>query len=247
MFEYIHYGEQDGIVTILLDRPAKKNAITSQMLSDLRTCWDMFDASPTARVAILGSALDDIFSAGADLTDPPPNFWSALPEFGFKTDKPIIAAINGKSIGIAAVLTSMCDFCVMSEEAELIYPEAKIGVCKGAVTALVRRMPLRLANELMMLGDPISAQRAYNAGFVNRVSPRGEHMEAARALARTLAANAPLVVEMLKRMSLEVVGTTAIQTFAQVSDAGSKVNDSQDARDALVAFRNKTKPVFHRR
>jgi len=246
MYENIRYSEQDGIAHIVLDRPAKKNAITTQMFADLRACWDAFDKGP-ARVAILSSALPDIFCAGADLTDPPAEFWSALPEFGFRTDKPIIAAVNGKAIGVAFVLVTMCDFIVMSEDASLIYPEAKIGVAKGAVSMLVKRMPLHVANEVMLLGDPMPAQRAYDIGFVNRIAPKGRHLAEAGRIASTLLANAPLVIEMLKRMSLDALGDTPIQAFAQLSKAIGKVGNSQDAIDALAAFRNKTKPVFHGR
>jgi len=246
MYENIRYSEQDGIAHIVLDRPAKKNAITAQMFADLRSCWDAFDKG-SARVAILSSALPDIFSAGADLTDPPGEFWNALPEFGFRTDKPIIAAVNGKAIGVAFVLVTMCDFIVMSEDASLIYPEAKIGVAKGAVSMLVKRMPLHVANEVMLLGDAMPAQRAYDVGFVNRVAPAGQHVAEAERIASTLLANAPLVIEMLKRMSLEALGDTPIQAFAQLNTAINKVGRSQDAIDALAAFRSKTKPVFHGR
>jgi len=246
MYEHIRYSEQDGIAHIVLDRPAKKNAITAQMFTDLRSCWDLFNAGP-ARAAILSSALPDIFSAGADLMTPPGEFWHALPEFGFHTDKPIIAAVNGKAIGVAFVLVSMCDFIVMSEEASLIYPEAKIGVAKGAVSMLVKRMPLHVANEVMMLGDPLPARRAYDVGFVNRIAAEGQHLAEAERIASTLRANSPLVIEMLKRMSLDALGDTPIQSFARLSSAIGKVGNSQDAADALEAFRSKTKPVFHRR
>ncbi|WFE76654.1 enoyl-CoA hydratase/isomerase family protein [Roseinatronobacter sp. S2] len=245
-FENILYEEADGIAEITICRPEKRNAMTGQMFADLRQCWDRFDGGD-ARVAILKACDDKVFSAGADLNDPPELFWHAVPEFGFRCDKPIIAAISGKAIGAGMVLAMMCDFIVLTVDAELIYPEAKIGVAKGAVSALVKRGPLRVVQEMMLLGDPISAQRAHECGMANRLVAPGTHVDEARKLARRIADNAPLVVEMLKRMSLDAVGDTPIQTLFDVTRKVDTVMNSQDAADALEAFRNKRAPVFHGR
>lgn len=242
----IDYQETDGIAEITICRPHKRNALTPQMFVDLRAAWDRFDQGQ-ARVAVLKSCDDRVFSAGADLTDPPELFWQGVPEFGFRCDKPIIAAVSGKAIGIGVVLALMCDFVVVAEGAELIYPEARVGVAKGGVTALVRRAPLRVALEMMLLGDPISARRAYETGMANRLTPPGGHIEEARKLARRLADNAPLVVSMLKRMSLEATGDVPIQTMFDVTRKVDRVMNSHDAEEALDAFRNKRPPVFRGR
>lgn len=244
--QHIKYDERDGIAEITICRPEKRNAMTAQMFAGLRDCWDKF-VQGEARVAILKSCDDAVFSAGADLTEPPEHFWLSVPEFGFRCDKPIIAALSGKVIGAGLTLALMCDFIVMTEDATLIYPEAKVGVAKGAITAVVRRAPLRIALEMMVTGDPVSAQRAYETGMVNRIVPAGKHVEEARTLARRIADNAPLVVEMLKRMSLEAVGDVPIQGYYTTMMHIDQVADSQDARDALEAFREKRKPVFRRK
>lgn len=241
--EQVQYSEADGIAEISLCRPEKRNALTSAMFVQLRHCFDRF-SSGDARVAILKSCDDTIFSAGADLTDPPEVFLESIPEFGVRCDKPIIAAVSGKAIGAGLILAMMCDFVVMSEGAELIYPEAKIGVDKGAATALVRRAPLRVVMELLMFGEPMSAQRAYETGMVNRLVPQGQHISEAQAMARQLANNAPLVVEMLKRMCLDAAGNTAIQTMYDASARVAHVMKSQDALNGLEAFGNKQKPTF---
>ena len=245
-FENIDYAESDGIAEITLRRPEKKNALTEAMFRDLRTCFDRFAAGP-ARVAILKSISDDVFCAGADLTDPPQYFWQAVPELGFRCDKPIIAAISGKVIGAGVVLTQMCDLVVMSEGASLIYPEARVGVAKGAVSILSKRMPLRLALEMMMTGDPLSAERAYQVGLANKLVPAGQHVEAARAMAVTIAANAPLVVEMLKRLTLDTIGDAPMQVQYDLMTRVDRVMNSEDAANALAAFRAKRKPEFHGR
>lgn len=241
--EHIHYEEADGIAEITICRPEKRNAMTAAMFAELRACWDRFNAGE-ARVAILKACDDRVFSAGADLNDPPEQFWQAVPEFGVRTDKPIIAAISGKAIGAGMVLALMCDFVVMTEDAELIYPEAKIGVARGAVTALMRRGPLRVMLEMTLLGEPLSARRAYDCGVVNRLVAPGEHLTEARNMARRLADNAPLVVTMLKRLSLDAVGEVPVQSFFGVTAAVDRVVNSQDAKDALEAFRNKQTPTF---
>lgn len=245
-FENIQYVEVDGIAEITISRPEKRNALTGQMFADLRACWDRF-AEGDARVAILKADGDKVFSAGADLTDPPDMFWHGVPEFGFRCDKPIIAAISGKAIGAGMVLALMCDFVVVTEDAELIYPEARVGVAKGAVSVLMKRGPMRVVMEMMLTGDPLLAGRAHECGMVNRLVPAGQHIEEARRLARQLADNAPLVVEMLKRLSLNTLGETPMQTLFDTTLRVDKVLNSQDAADALDAFRNKRKPVFNGR
>lgn len=242
----ITYEENDGIAEITICRPEKRNAMTADMFRELRACWDAFMVGPS-RVAILKSCTDDIFSAGADLNNPPELFWQAVPEFGFRCDKPIIAAISGKAIGAGLTLALMCDFIVMTEDAELIYPEAKVGVAKGAITAAVRRAPLRLALEMMVLGEPISARRAHETGMVNWLVPKGQHVVEARRKAAQIAANAPLVVEMLKRMSLDAMGDVPIQAHYKTVADVNRVMDSEDAASALAAFKEKRKPVFNGR
>ncbi|MEZ5729400.1 MAG: enoyl-CoA hydratase/isomerase family protein [Burkholderiaceae bacterium] len=245
-FENIRYEEQDGIVEITIDRPAKRNAMTAQMFRDLRECWLRFDASE-ARVAILRSCDDAVFCAGADLAEPPEQFWQAVPEFGVTTDKPIIAALSGKVIGAGLTLALMCDFIVVAEGTELIYPEAKVGISKGAISAAIRRGPMRVVLEMMLTGAPLDARRAYETGMANRLVATGLHLASARELASQLAANAPLVVEMLKRMSLEALGDTPVQAQFRVMGKVERVVGSEDARNALEAFRARRKPVFRRR
>ncbi len=241
--EHILYEEKAGIAEITINRPEKRNAFTPQMFADLQTCWDQF-AQGQARVAILKSCDDAVFSAGADLNDPPQEFWRSVPEFGMHCDKPIIAALSGKTIGVGLALALMCDFIVMSEDATLIYPEAKIGVSKGAISAVMRRAPFRLALEMIVMGDPIPAQRAFETGMINKITAPGHHVEEARQMATTIAGNAPLVVEMLKRMCLEAVGDTPVQTYFKTLTHTNRVGESADAANALIAFREKRKPVF---
>jgi len=243
IYDFIDFSTQDGVAIIALNRPDKRNAINVQMAEELAHAFSQFDQSD-ARVAVLASNDDRLFSAGADLFDPPEAAWRAIPEIGFRTDKPIVAAINGRAIGLAVILASMCDFLVVSEDTLLHYPEAQLGFSIGAVSAIANRLPVRVAMELMLLGDPIPGTRMFEIGFANRLVTPGKERAEAIVMARRLAANAPLVVQGLKRMSLDVLGDAPIQTHFAVRRFGSQMMDSEDAKRGLEAFRNKTTPVF---
>lgn len=242
-FEYVDYSVEDGVAVISLNRPDKRNAISVQVAHELSMCFARFTAGEE-RAAVLASNDHRLFSAGADLFDPPAEAWKAIPELGFRTDKPIVAAVNGRAIGLALILASMCDFLVVSDETLLHYPEAQLGFSIGAISALANRMPIKVAMELMMLGEPISGSRAFELGFANRLVEAGRERAEAIKMGTQLAANAPLVVQGLKRMSLDVLGQSPIQTHFAVHQYGCQMMDSEDAQRGLEAFRTKTKAVF---
>lgn len=239
----IEYAAQDGVAVIALNRPEKRNAMNVQLVSELAAAFQRF-ADGEERAAVLVSNDPTLFSAGADLFDPPTEAWRAIPEIGIRTDKPIIAAVNGRAIGLGLVLVSMCDFLVVSEETQLHYPEAKLGFSIGAISAITNRLPVRVAMELMMIGDPLGGRRAYEIGFANRLTAAGGERAEALEMAKALAANAPLVVQGLKRMSLDALGDTPVQNQFAVMRAGDRMMHSEDAQRGLEAFRNKTKPEF---
>src|SRR3984893_19247964 len=108
----IHYESADGIALITIDRPAKRNALTGTMCDALHAAWQRFAASEQARVAILTAAGNDLFTAGADLNDPPPRFWEAVPNVGVAVSKPIIAAVAGPVVGGGVTIVAMSDLCV---------------------------------------------------------------------------------------------------------------------------------------
>src|SRR6476620_6770744 len=185
--------EQRGLVSIIrINRPEKLNAISSAVAVELQQAFQAFDASDQ-RVAILSGAGERAFTSGADVTDLP-ELWRAIPTVGFQTDKPIIAATSGWCVGGGIVMVMMCDLMVSAESTVFYYPEAKLGLTGGMISSLVTRMPHKLAMEVMLLGSKVSAQRAYDVGFVNKVVPNGTHEEEAVAMATELAGMAPLVV-----------------------------------------------------
>lgn len=238
----IEYRSERGVATIVVNRPHKRNALTAAMCDDLRAALLRLRDSED-RVGIL-CAEGETFCAGADLTAPPLHFWRAVPEVGIEVGKPIIAAIQGPVIGMAVAILAYCDLCVASEDARLIYPEAKIGISKGLISCLSARVPHKIAMELMLTGGPISAARAYDVGFVNRVVPPGQQLAAALGIARGLADSAPLVMAQLKELARQTIPMSPAETMYRTMAMVDKVSDSEDAAEGLRSFQEKRAPRF---
>lgn len=238
----IRVHSADGITTLTIDRPAKRNAMTAAMCEQLRAALEAFRDGDD-RAAII-AAEGEVFTAGADLTNPPSQFWKALPEVGVDVRKPVIAAVDGPVIGLGVVLVAFCDLCVASRRARFVYPEARVGVAAGLVSSLAARVPHKIAMELMLLGEPIEAQRAYDVGFVNRVVEPGQALAEARRLAEPLTRSAPLVLELLRRMVGDTLPRSPIESMYRAQLAAERVSASDDAREGLAAFREKRAPRF---
>ncbi len=241
----IDYRSEGGIALITLNRPAKRNALTAAMCDQLQAALARLRDGED-RVGIL-CAEGETFCAGADLTAPPPQFWRAVPDIGIEVGKPLIAAVQGPVVGLAVTLLAFCDLCVAAEDARFIYPEAKVGVSKGLVTALAARVPHKIAMELMLLGGPLSAQRAYEGGFVNRVVPPGQQLAVAREMAATIAASAPLVIRQLKDFTRQTLPRSPAETLYLATRVVDAVGDSEDAAEGLRAFQEKRAPRFQGR
>jgi enoyl-CoA hydratase/carnithine racemase len=162
-------------------------------------------------------------------------------------DKPTIAAVNGFAMGGGTEIALACDLAVIDETASLGLPEVKRGIfaAAGGVIRLQRQIPLKIALETVLTGEPMSAARAYELGLVNRVAPEGTSLDVALELAEAIAANAPISVQQSKR----VVHTT----YAAGSDwepevwrinreAAKLVFSSKDAREGPTAFAEKREP-----
>jgi enoyl-CoA hydratase/carnithine racemase len=238
--------EQRGSVSIIrINRPEKLNAISSAVAVELQQAFHTFDASDQ-RVAILSSAGERAFTSGADVTDLP-ELWRAIPGVGFKTDKPIIAATSGWCVGGGIVIVMMCDLMVSTESTVFYYPEAKLGVTGGMISSLVSRMPHKLAMEMMLVCSKVSAQRAYEVGFVNRVVPNAQHETAALEMANEMLDSAPLVIGALKRLVSEVLPIGPVERMVAVSQTLGRVRTSEDMQEGIRANRERRKPNFRGR
>ncbi len=236
--------EDRGPISIIrINRPERMNAINQAVAVELQAAFQAFDADETKRVAILSGTGEKSFCAGADVSDLP-ELWRCIPNVGFKTDKPIIAATTGWVIGGGIVMVMMCDLMVSTESTTFYYPEAKLGTTAGGISSLVARMPHKLAMEIMLLGTKVGAQRAYDVGFVNRVVPNGQHETEALAMAEQLLDSAPLVIGALKRLVADVMPVGPIEHMVETAQVLARVKQSADLKEGIAAFKEKRKPAF---
>lgn len=240
----VTYESQNGIAEITLNRADKYNVINHEIVEELHQAWVRFANSPEDRVAILAAAGEKAFTAGANLRDIPHDLWRAIPGVGVQVNKPIIAVTTGLVIGGGLVLVQMADLAVAADNTVFSYPEAKVGFSGGLISSLAARIPHKVAMELLLVGGNISAQRAYEVGLVNRVVPLGQQLETARELAAQLAANAPLVLSLLKNFVGQVLPKGPSEQAAIARARVLEINASADFHEGISAFNEKRTPTF---
>ena len=249
--ELVDYEVADGIATLTLNRPDKGNAMNRAMRAAMRDRLSGFAADDDARVLIVTGAGERVFCAGADLKEmadeghqiPPPDLLQLFGQDNW-VDKPTIAAVNGAAFAGGFLLVQLCDLCVAAETATFAVSEARWG--RGAPWAmpLFGLVPRRVALELLLTAEPMSARRAQEVGLVNRVVPPEQLMTAARELAGTIRDNAPLTVRGHKRMSRLFDEALLPTATAAAHDLFRAVYLSEDAVEGPLAFREKRCPVW---
>jgi enoyl-CoA hydratase/carnithine racemase len=237
------YESKDRIATITINRPEKRNALSEEVCVKLREAWHRFQSGED-RVAIIAGTGDAAFSGGADLLATPKAFWQCVPGLGVPVDKPVIAALSGWCVGGAVVIAMMADIAVATETTRLLYPEAKVGIFGGVMAGLVSRMPHKIAMEFMLVGEELSAQRAYDVGFLNRIVPPGKHLEAAQEYARKISANAPMVLQTIKRFATQTLPRGPAEHFYPDVGRLATLMSSADKDEGIAAFREKRAPRF---
>ena len=238
----ITYEVRDHIAHITLRRPERRNALNAEMSALLHEYWRRFAASEE-RVALL-SAEGDHFCGGVDVSDPSKEAWKGVPNVGARIDKPLISAVQGWAVGAGFTLTMMSDLCVVDDTAQFMFPEARLGLFGGITAGLVARIPHKVALEFLMLGDPLPAQRAYEVGLVNRVVPAGQAHGAALQMAQRLAASAPLVLQTIKRATLETLPKSPAEIAYPQMGYLSEIALSDDYKEGVAAFKEKRAAVF---
>ncbi|MCZ6890449.1 MAG: enoyl-CoA hydratase-related protein [Gammaproteobacteria bacterium] len=239
----VEYESRDRVGIVTINRADRMNALNEDVIQGLRDAWRRFEAGDD-RCAILHAAGDRAFSVGADIKDGPREMWQGVPGIGVPVSKPIIAAVHGWCIGGAYVIVQMCDLVVASANTVFKYPEAQVGFTGGLIAGAVARIPHKIAMEFMLLGQDLSAERAYQVGMVNKVVPIGTELDAALEYADILKDSAPLVVETLKRFSMETLPLSPAEAGAMARDQLLSVRDSEDGKEGGLAFREKRTPVF---
>jgi enoyl-CoA hydratase len=238
--------ERGPVSVIAINRPEKLNAINKAAAVELQRAFAVFDRSEQ-RVAILTGKGGKAFSSGADVTDLP-ELWRCVPTVGIKTDKPIIAAVGGWCIGGGLVMAMMCDLLVAADTARFSYPEGKVGITGGMIAGLAARIPHKVAMEMMLLGEPMPAARAYEVGLANRVVAAGGEVEAAVAMAEQIVGLAPLALSAMKRFVNDgVLPKGPAELAASYGAELAAVRNSEDAAEGVRAFREKRRPRYRGR
>lgn len=234
---------EPSIALITIARAERMNALNEAVIRGLNDAWQRFEGSEE-RVAIVHAAGDRAFSVGADIKDPPKEMWQGVPGVGVALSKPVIAAVHGWCIGGAYCIVQMCDLVVASETTVFKYPEAQVGFTGGLIASAAARIPHKIAMEFMLLGQDLSATRAYEVGMVNRVTAPDEELEGALEYARILARSAPLVLETLKRFANETMNRSPAEAAAIAREQLLSVRDSDDGAEGRAAFAAKRTPEF---
>lgn len=239
----------DGILTITLNRPAARNAANRALAEGVSAAIDQLEADDSLRVAILTGA-GGTFCSGMDLKAFVTGELPVVEGRGFAgmveylATKPIIAAVEGYALAGGFELAISCDLIVAAEDAKFGIPEVKRGLAAaaGGLVRLPKQIPPRIAMEMALTGEFISAQRAYELGLINRVVSPGTALERATALAEAIAANGPLAVAASKKVVALAEDWTRDNMFEKQNDITQPVFTSEDAIEGATAFAEKRAP-----
>ena len=239
----------DGIMTVTLNRPEARNAANKALAEGVSAAMDELESNDDVRVAILTGA-GGTFCSGMDLKAFVSGETPSIEGRGFAglteytPSKPLIAAVEGYALAGGLELAISCDLIVTADNAKFGIPEVKRGLAAaaGGLMKLPKQIPPRLAMELALTGDFISAQRASEVGLVNEVVPAGTALEAAKALAARIVANGPLAVAVSKKVVLESADWSASEMWDKQAALVMPVFTSEDAIEGSVAFAEKRAP-----
>jgi enoyl-CoA hydratase/carnithine racemase len=251
MTEPVRYEVVNGVAWLTIDRPEARNALSKPVREGLFSGVRRFNDDESAKVLVLTGAGDRAFCAGGDLkemadtalTVPPLDF---LPQFGrnIAIDKPTIAAVNGVAYAGGFMLAQNCDLCIAAESARFAITEVKVGRGSPWAAPLSWLVGPRIALEILLTGDPLTAARAYEVGLINRVVPDADLRAEAQALAERIAGNAPLSVRAAKKTAYLSARMGLTEAFDEAERIWEPVYTSADAQEGPAAFRDKRTPVW---
>lgn len=243
---------KDGIARIEIDRPDKKNALTAAMYQAMADAIRAAEADAKVRVLLIhGKA--DLFTAGNDLQDfldnPPRD--DDRPVFRFlygisQAQKPIVAAVAGAAVGIGTTMLLHCDLVYAAPNARLQLPFVNLGLVPEAGSSLLlpALVGYQRAAELLLLGEPFSAQKAKEMGLVTEVVPEDQLFDTAMAQARKLAAKPGASLRLTKGLMKQGQAAAVAQRIKLESDHFGERLNSPEAKEAFSAFLEKRKPDF---
>ncbi|WMN01728.1 enoyl-CoA hydratase/isomerase family protein [Rhodococcus erythropolis] len=251
--------EDDDIAVLTLDSPATRNALSDELLDELIGAFERAQADDSVRVVVLTSSHERIFSAGGDLKafasetptivkyaglDRFPRLYQLIGGLG----KPVICAANGDVLAGAFGLALACDLILAKESVHFGCPEINVGVFPFMISALIYRNVGRFtANELMMLGDKITAAEARECGLVNRVVPDDQFDETVRVWARRVADKSPLLMKLGKDAINATRDMSLPDALTSLQSQLALAFTTEDVVEGVTAFREKRSPAWKMR
>jgi enoyl-CoA hydratase len=249
----IDYEKRGAIGVITINRPEAKNAVNGDVAEGIEAAIDELEEDASVFVGLITGA-GDVFCAGADLkainSGDAARLNTARGGFAGITNrertKPIIAAVDGPALAGGCEIVLACDLVVASTNARFGVPEVKrsLVAAAGGLFRLGRKLPRNIAMELIMTGDPISAERAYGFGLVNELVEPGEALTAAEALAQRICANAPVAVRESRKVALAATDADDSIGWKMSMDAMGVAMSSADFSEGLTAFIEKRDPQW---
>jgi enoyl-CoA hydratase/carnithine racemase len=256
-FETLLYEKREGIGYVTLNRPEKLNALNQKVMAELRSCFEAIQKDDQVKAVILTGAGEKAFVAGADINE----LAVQTPIEGKETSragqqildsienlgKPVIAAVNGYTFGGGCELAMACTLRIASENARFGQPEVKLGLIPGyaGTQRLSRLVGKGRALEIILSGEPVTAQEAYRIGLVNQVVPAKDLMAAAEGLARKIMANGPVAV----KLALEAVNHGMEMTQREGEDLEATLFGlcctTSDMKEGTRAFLEKRPAKFN--
>ena len=257
----VHSERRGHVLLVTIDRPEARNAVNGEVGTLLGNALHEADTDPEIRVVVITGAGEKSFCAGADLKAVAKGediFPAENRQWGFAgmmqhyVSVPVIAAVNGTALGGGCEIALTCDLVVAADHAVFGLPEVKRGLiaAAGGAFRLPEQVPHRVAMEMILTGEPISAGRALELHLINRVVPADRLLDTALELAETIASNAPLSVQASKRVALGITdgGRPSEVDKWKVNDTEMvNVMTSEDAAEGPRAFAEKRAPVWKSR
>ncbi len=243
-----HLTVQDHVLVITMTRPAKRNAIDSEMTLALDTALNRLEDESDLWAAIITGG-PKMFCAGTDMaatSGAPTERGGVYGVVGRTRSKPLIAAVEGIAFGGGFEVAMACDMIVAATNARFGLPEVKRGLVatSGAIFRASRVLPLNIAKQVMLTGTELSSAEGHRHGMVNELCNPGEALQTALALAAQITANSPVSVQQ----SLQAVDALASinddQGWVLTAKAKKVINESADAKEGVAAFFEKRPPVW---
>lgn len=249
----VDYELQGRVAVLTLNRPEARNAVNGELAQGMEAAIDRLEEDDDAWVGVL-THNGPVFSAGADLKAINAGKAAEIqtPRGGFaglvqrKRTKPLIAAVDGPAFAGGCEIALACDMIVASTQAQFGVPEVKrsLVAAAGALFRLPKALPRNVALEMILTGDPITAERAEHFGMVNALCEPGQALAAAKALAERIIVNAPLAVRKSRELSLELVDLDEDTGFRKSGESMIDLASTEDFWEGPKAFIEKRDPVW---